>query len=396
VPVNRIFEHPVAITAAAAFSSLGMSLDEAEKNIRRKKSALRPLLELEGYDGKYSQIFAGWLPDRSVLHGRKYGCASNAAVRAVKKLLDHTAWSRQDIREAWIFAASSRGNIAEIAGANTTRRPAAIYSASNSLHSEIAAAVSIECGITAPWQLFSNGCSSGLDATAWAAHAVATGLARRAIVVAVDLPLNDLTMAAFSRSGVLAEKPSPDPFHPHSSGFTPAEAVVALALEVKDAPVQLLGAWMAADAYDPVGLPPPQNSSLHHLLANCTGHIRKTNPGAHFAICPHASGTAAHAAMEPAVLEAAAAALHTGPLRVLLTKPWTGHALGASGALDVALLWLFLRRGLLPPNLCRSCRQSDLLDFPPCETDALSTVVLKISTAMGGLNTLLAFAAPQP
>jgi 3-oxoacyl-[acyl-carrier-protein] synthase II len=388
--VNSPYEPPVAITAAVSYSPLGMTLDEAEKSILKKKSVLRPLSDQESYNGKYPHIFAGWLPNRTALMGRKYGCASNAAIRAVKQLLESTAWSRQDIREAWIFAASSRGNIAEIAGANTTRRPIAIYSASNTLHSEIAAAVSIECGITAPWQLLSNGCSSGLDAIAWAAHVVSTGLAPRAIVVAADLPLNDLTLTAFARSGVLSHTPTPDPFHPQTTGFTPAEAVTALSLEKKDGPVRLLGAWMAADAHDPVGLPSPQKSSLHDLITKSIHYIRKTNPHVRLAICPHASGTAAHAALEPAVLEAAAKAHHTGPLRVLLTKPWSGHALGASGALDVALLWQFLRRGVLPPNLSPSCRQSVLLDFPTNETDARSTVVLKISTAMGGLNTLLA------
>jgi hypothetical protein len=51
--------------------------------------------------------------------------------------------------------------------------------ASNSIHSEIAAAVSIELGVRGPWQLLSNGCSSGLDA-----HRPAACSASRAVSAA--------------------------------------------------------------------------------------------------------------------------------------------------------------------------------------------------------------------
>ena len=387
--MNRPFEPPVFVTAAVAFSALGMSLEDAEKNILERTSVLRPLSEMRGYNGQYPHVFAGWLADRSVLKGRKYGCASNSVVCAAKKLLQLTGWTTQEIREAWLFAASSRGNISEIAAGNQERRPFSIYSASNTLHSEIAAAVSIECGIYAPWHMFSNGCSSGLDAISWAGYAVSAGLAPRAIVVAVDLPLNDLMLTTFDRTGVLSCSPSPDPYHQQSSGFTPAEAVVALAVEKKVSPVQLLGSWMCADAYDPIGVPPKESCGLYISLGAALEYVKKHYRPTQIAICPHASGTAAHAKVEPNVLEKLAYDTGIFPFKVILTKPWTGHSLGASGALDVALLWHFLKQETLPPNKYNCSRQSKYLDFPQEQISACSSIVLKISSAMGGLNTVL-------
>ena len=46
-----------------------------------------------------------------------------------------------------------------------------------SMHSEMAAAISIELGIRGPYNVLSNGCSSGLDALGFGYMAVSSGLA---------------------------------------------------------------------------------------------------------------------------------------------------------------------------------------------------------------------------
>ena len=33
-----------------------------------------------------------------------------------------------------------------------------------------------------------------------------------------------------------------------------------------------------------------------------------------------------------------------------MMKPWTGHAIGGSGILELALMLVFAREGVLPPN----------------------------------------------
>ena len=103
------------------------------------------------------------------------------------------------------------------------------------------------------------------------------------------------------------------------------------------------------------------------------------------AICPHATGTSAHRISESAAL---AAAFH-GPARPSLHvfKPFTGHALGASGLLDTALLAGTLRHARLAANLPGITAPDIRWTMPDTpRTLACGDRVLKIAAGMGGHN----------
>ena len=389
-PRMSLLPQPVAITAAAARSACGDSLREHVENITAGRTGLRPLRERMGPDSEWAALPGGWLKDRAPLKGRRYGAASNLAVAVAREALEAAGWTEEMKRGAWIFAGSSRGNTGELLGEQHGRRPVKLYAASNSMHSEIAAAVSIEHGLRGGWHLFSNGCSSGLDAAGMAAMAVSSGMAPRALVVSVDLPLLPALLADFASSGLLSTEGVNDPYGEHTAGFLPGEGAAALTIEARrDGFPAITGCWWNADAYDAVGLP-PDGAPLRELL---TDALEACGRPARVAICPHANGTAAHAVAERAALEAVltAGSMAAG---VHLLKPFTGHSLGASGALDLAILFAFLTNNELPPNLPGLTPGPPSAMMPGVPAAADGALVVKISAGMGGHNCLLTIQPP--
>lgn len=259
-------------------------------------------------------------------------------------------------------------------------------SASNTIHSEPAAAVSIELGIQGPYHVLASGCSAGLDAIGMAMLLVESGVAPRALAVAVDLPLVPMLLESYEASGLLARSGKPDPYHPGTAGFIPGEAAAAITIErvPSSSPSPGLTGYLAnSDAADPMGMPTDggRTAALIVLAADRFGSPQ--------AVCPHATGTRVHATAEPAALSRAFAGARPS---LHLLKPMTGHTIGASGLLETVILAAFLRDGLLPPNLPGlTCPEGFvLLDHITPATG----LVFKISNSMGGHNALLALSPP--
>jgi len=385
----NLLSRPVVLTAAAARSALGDNLDAMRAALLAGTSGLRPLAGFGELEDSVSGGAGGWLRDRSPLRGRKYGGASNLAVRVAQEALAVAGWSADLTREAWVFAGSSRGNFGELLNVRYNRRPLKIYAPSNSLNSEIAAAVSITCGIRAPWQMLSNGCASGLDAVIWAAHTVACGLAPRALVVSVELPLVSALLKDFQRTGLLNTNGINDPYSPETTGFFPAEAAVALTIEPDGSGTLLTGGWMNSDAFDPVGLP-PDGFGVRALLDLCWDYFQAGDASWLPTICPHASGTKSHGQAEHKAIRSILRERNSAQASVHLLKPFTGHSLGANGALDCALLHTFFSENRLPPNLPGLHGECAEIRLPSTAEAAGDRTVLKLSGGMGGRNSLLA------
>lgn len=384
----RIMMENVFITAAETACVLGSQMEACLDALRERRSglALAPCLPGAGFDS----LPVGALPSRDLVKGRRYGAASNAAVKVASSAVRRAGWTPAQIRESWLFGASSRGNAGEILGGNAWRRPLRKFSASNTMHCEIPAAVSIELGIRGPWQMISNGCSSGLDALGMAWMAVASGVAPRALVVAVDLPLIAALLQDFQDTGLLSTNGVNDPFAQTTSGFFPAEAAVAVTLE-RDAAgrpklCRLEHYSANSDAYDALMIP-DDGGGIESCVRTA---LRAGDQDKVVAICPHATGTLNHARVEPPAL---LRALDGQRVPLLPLKPQTGHTLGASGLLDVALLAACMAEHWLPATLTG-------LTPPACGLPLLDSIrhlsahdrVIKLASGMGGHNAAVSLA----
>lgn len=379
---------PVAITGIAVMTGLGLAPDDHRQAIDAGRHGLRPLGEFDR-DSPYPDLPAGWIRPRGVMAGNRYGPVSNFAVRLACDAIADAGWTADEVRDCWLFVGTSRGNAAGSLAPWPGRRGHRQMATSNSMHSEIAAAVSIAYNIRGPYQVLSNGCASGLDAIGFGCQAVAAGMSRRALVVSADLPLLPPLLESYRQTGLLSKNGINDPYATATTGFLPAEGGAALALDaagVGSAYAYLHGYRANSDAFHPLGLPANGEG-----IADCLRQaIAPFGRQAVRAICPHASGTLAHGQAEQQALRAVFAGARPATVSLHLLKPFTGHAIGASGAIDAAILAHYLRDSELPPNLPGLTGPGGPFSLPESPCRCREGIVLKISVGMGGHNAVIA------
>ena len=375
---------PLSITGLGALSALGADVAAHHQAVVARQVPFRKLGELLGNDSPHAQRPGAWIEPRKLLVSRKWSPATMAALHVARQAISSAGWGDDELRDAALVVGTSRGNAAGWLGPWPGRRPFKLMAASNTIHSEPAAAISIEFGITGPHHILASGCAAGLDAVGIAMLLVQSGIAPRALAVAVDLPLVPILLDNYAASGLLASEMEPDPYHPRSSGFIPAEGAAAMTIESREGAFPRLVHYACnSDACDPVSIP-ADGGRTPELLVNALKLC-----GSPAAVCPHATGTAVQAVADPAALSRAFSAV----LPTLhLLKPFTGHTIGASGLLESVILASFLQDGKLPPNLPGRHAPAGFL-LPDDALDACGPVY-KLSHGMGGHNSLLVLTPP--
>lgn len=369
----------LSITGLGALSALGSDVALHHEAVLAQRVPFQKLGKLLGEDSPHATRPGAWIEPRTLLIHRKWSPATMAALHVTRQAITEAGWTVEDLKDAALVVGTSRGNAAGWLGPWPGRRPFKLMAASNTIHSEPASAITIEFGITGPNHVLASGCAAGLDAIGVAMMLVRSGMATRALAVAVDLPLVPILLDNYALSGILSKHSSLDPYHPKTSGFIPAEGAAAMAIEMIDGDFpKLLHYGCNSDACDPVGIP-ADGGRTPELLEKAT---RLVGPPA--AVCPHGTGTAVQAVADPALLSRA----FTRDLPTLhLLKPFTGHTIGASGLLESVIIARCLRDGKLPPNLA-SLYQPDGFTLPAQPLDATGPVY-KLSHGMGGHNALL-------
>ncbi len=369
----------LSITGLGALSALGSDISSHHAAVLARRVPFQKLEKLLGANSPHAARPGAWIEPRALLIHRKWSPATMAALHVARQAIIESRWTAEDLKDAALVVGTSRGNAAGWLGPWPGRRPFKLMAASNTIHSEPASAITIEFGITGPNHVLASGCAAGLDAIGVAMMLVRSGMATRALAVAVDLPLVPILLDNYALSGILSKQSRLDPYHPKTSGFIPAEGAAAMAIEMIDGDFpKLIHYGCNSDACDPVGIP-ADGGRTPELLEKAAGLV-----GPPVAVCPHATGTAVQAVADPALLSRA----FTADLPTLhLLKPFTGHTIGASGLLESVVIARFLRDGKLPPNLPSLYQPGDF-SLPDQPLDATGPVY-KLSHGMGGHNALL-------
>jgi len=384
----------IAITGIGLTSGLGDGPEQHAAKIKAGECNLTPLADLLGCESKYADLSASWIRPRELLCSRKWAPASFLSLHVARQAILDAGLTKSDLRDAAVIVGSSRGNIAGWVSPWPGRRPFGLMAASNSMHGELASAISIEYGIKGPWQVISSGCAASLDALGMAYMMLRQGMVKRAIVVGVELPLMSEVLDVYAKTGVLSATAVNDPWSPETSGFFPGEAGAALVLESfsnkdeKPTAIEVTGYWCNSDADSPIGMP-EDGAGLRELLDKAVLDLK--NEPAITAVCPHASGTLLHGKAELTALRNSLPS--SQPVSLHPLKPFTGHTVGASGVLDVAILTDFLRRKELPPNLPGVTEPEDFT-LTPNKIDPQGSTVLKIAVGMGGHNSAVSLRTP--
>ncbi|WP_456280359.1 beta-ketoacyl-ACP synthase [Cupriavidus sp. JZ107] len=208
-----------------------------------------------------------------------------------------------------------------------------------------AAFVAAQLGARGPAYTLSTACSSGAKALAAAARLLNAGIADAVIAGAAD-SLCPFTIGGFSAlEAVCAARTNP--FSAHRAGINLGEGAALFVLSREPGPVRLSGWGESSDAYH-ISAPEPEGKGAQQAMRQALERAGLA-PAQIDYLNLHGTGTGHNDAMESRAVHAVLGA----DVLSSSTKPMTGHALGAAGAIEAALLWLTLvdnAHGRLPPH----------------------------------------------
>ncbi|MGA1623307.1 MAG: beta-ketoacyl-ACP synthase [Synechocystis sp.] len=239
-------------------------------------------------------------------------------------------------------------------------------------------------------------CATGLWAIAEGTALIRQGQCQRVIAGAVEVPITPLTLAGFERMGALAQTGC-FPFDGDRQGLALAEGGAFLVLEslqqAQQRRAQIYGRildWgFSCDAHDR-SAPAADNHSAKVAIKNCLDRSGLFPDQVDF-IHPHGTGTVLNDQREAQLIQD----LFPASIPITTSKGATGHTLGASGAIAVALSLLSLHHQRLPP--CVGLRNSPFpLNFVGLRAETPLKFPLRtalcLSFGFGGQNAAIALA----
>ena len=257
------------------------------------------------------------------------------------------------------------------------------------LRSNPAAVIAREFDFSGPCQTIVNACSSGTDAIGLAASWIRSGICDVALAGGAD-ELGRITYIGFISLLITDESPC-KPFDVDRKGLNLGEAGAMLILESeqvramrkKKARSFVLGYGSACDAYH-LTAPSPDGAGLKAAITEALA-CNNTDPVAIAFINAHGTGTPENDRVETRVL----AEIFPG-VPFLSTKGYTGHTLGAAGAIEAVFTAACLERGKIPANIGFVSPDPDLGGIPVTEITTFSgTIALSESLAFGGNNSVI-------
>ncbi len=260
--------------------------------------------------------------------------------------------------------------------------------------------VAIDQGIRGPAIGNANSCASGAIAIGQAFHALRAGIVDVALAGGAEAPLAPLTFGAFAMIGVLStrnEDPrhASRPFDTDRDGFVMGEGSAVMVLERWDRAKgrgahilgEIVGFGASTDAHHLTApLPSGESAAAAITTALADGGVATDDIGY---VNAHASSTDLNELAESRALFLALGE-RARSVPVSGTKGLYGHALGASGAIEVGITVSALESGTLPGTcnlvtLDERCGLNVLRE--PLAADP--AYALSTSFGFGGMNAAL-------
>jgi len=251
--------------------------------------------------------------------------------------------------------------------------------------------VATELGICGPTYVVSTACSSGAKALASGARLLRAGLADAVVAGGVDA-LCSFTIAGFSALEAVSEHRC-NPFSRNRKGINLGEGAALFLMSRQEALIRLAGWGETSDAYHMSAPDPTARGAVSAMRMA----LDKAGVAAHAVDYVNLHGTAT---WHNDIMESAAVAEVLGcDVAVSSSKPLTGHALAAAGAIEAALASITLVDnpcGRLPPHWWDG--EADPALSPLHLTSPSETLgrppryVLSNSFAFGGSNAALLLA----
>ncbi|MFC1840351.1 beta-ketoacyl-[acyl-carrier-protein] synthase family protein [Thermodesulfobacteriota bacterium] len=257
------------------------------------------------------------------------------------------------------------------------------------LNSNPAAAIARKYSLAGPCQTIVNACSSGTDAIGVGASWIRAGICDIVIAGGAD-ELSRISYNGFISLMITDESPC-KPFDKNRKGLNLGEGSAVLILESKRSLEKrkekprafVLGYGSACDGYH-LTAPHPEGKGLRNALKSAFIDSGTQNKDIGF-INAHGTATPDNDQVEAKVLKE----LLPG-IPFLSTKGYTGHTLGAAGAIEAAFTVASLEAGMIPSNAGFATADPGL-EISPVDrnTDISGKTALSESLAFGGHNSAL-------
>ena len=258
--------------------------------------------------------------------------------------------------------------------------------------------VAIEFGLQGPNSTNGMSCASGTVGVGDGFRMIRDDYADAMVCGGVEAPLMPLCFGAFTIIRAMSTRNndpehSSRPFDRDRDGFVMGEGGAALVLEEYDRAVsrganiyaEVLGYGNSNDAHH-MTAPRPDGSQAARAMrmALADAHVA---PSAVTYINAHGSSTPLNDSTETAAIKQVFGD-HAAKLQVSGTKAYYGHALGASGAFELAISALALKHKWLPPtlNLDAPGEGCDLDYIPNVGRETSVEFALSNSFGFGGIN----------
>lgn len=397
----------VAITGMGAISPLGVGAEALWRGLREGRSAIGPLHHPDAERLRVkvaAQVPDSFDPATNIdertlpMLDRTSEFALHAAREAVAQSgLDF----RQDqlgLRTAVIVGTGVGGETTQdeqsrrLYGENAARaHPLTIV---RLMTNASASQISIAWGLRGPTFAVASACASANHAIIQAAQMIRWGLADVAITGGTEACLTYGALKAWEAMRVLADDTC-RPFSINRRGLVLGEGAGIFVLEsmehaqARGATIlaELAGSGMTADATDIV-MPSADGAAAAMRQALDDAGLAPQDVDY---VNAHGTGTQANDVTESRAIRLAFGA-HAERLAVSSTKSMHGHALGASGALELVAVIGALRDSVVPPtaNLDEADPACDLDYVPNVGRPMPVRAALSNSFAFGGLNAVLA------
>lgn len=262
----------------------------------------------------------------------------------------------------------------------------------NYLSGNISEALVSEHNFSGPGLNIVNACSSGTDAIGVGLSWLKKGVCDIVIAGGAD-ELNRVPVAGFNSLGILSDSIC-KPFDKNRSGLNLGEGAAFIVLEkettakARNASIlaECCSYAIAADGYH-LTAPHPQGKGLKIAIKKALFNADLSYNDIDF-INAHGTATKNNDLCEGYVFKN----MFENKTKVLSTKGYTGHTLGAAGAIDAVLTLLSLEKQWLPINAGFTDEDPEIGFSPVIEqTDFKAEYALSTSLAFGGKNSAIIF-----
>jgi 3-oxoacyl-[acyl-carrier-protein] synthase II len=401
------------ITGLGPITSVGIGRDQFWRGLRAEKSGIRNVTCFDSsiFNAHCAAEIPDWKPEEFFPPHRlkRLDRYAQFSVGSARLALDDAGlkWSREEPQHrVGVSFGTALGGIANAEsehahflkkGSRGVNQTLALQVFGGSAHTNIA----IEFGFRGAGTTNSNSCASGTIAVGEALRYIRDDFADVIVAGGAESPLSQLTFGAFAFIKTMSQhagdpRAACRPFDRLRDGFVMGEGAASLVIEELDHArargahiyAEVLGYSLNNDAFHMTSPLPSGESSIRAIRESLAD--AELTPNDIDYINAHASSTILNDSTETMAIKQVFGA-HAHEIPVSGTKPYTGHPLGATGAIEAVIAALALDRSWVPPTLNWESPDPacDLDVVPQHGRDAGINYVLSNSFGFGGINSCI-------